>query len=61
MDSPEEPDFEAASASLKDGLRNCRAVLSGYRALLVTDPDTEPLVEEEAPRVDHAGGGAAAA
>jgi hypothetical protein len=38
---------KAATLSLKEGLRSCRAVISGYRALLSgSDPDVSH--EEEA-------------
>ena len=33
-DNPNEQNFEEASAQLDEGLRSCRAVISGYRALL---------------------------
>ena len=34
---PHESNFEDASSRLDEGLRSCRAVLSGYRALLTGD------------------------
>ena len=38
-EDPEEQNFEDESARLDEGLKSCRAVLSGYRALLSGDND----------------------
>lgn len=44
---PEDPDFDEASSKLDEGLRSCRAVLSGYRALLSQDADNDDGIEED--------------
>jgi hypothetical protein len=38
---PEESDFAKASSTLNEGLRSCRAVISGYRALLRREADND--------------------
>jgi hypothetical protein len=48
-DNPNDDDFVAASSTLNDGLKNCRAVVSGYRALLATKGNSIPKVNEEDP------------
>ena len=40
--NPNEQNFEDASAQLNEGLRSCRAVTSGYRALLSDEGREEP-------------------
>jgi len=37
MDEPGDRDFRQASSKLDEGLRSCRAVLSGYRALFASE------------------------
>ena len=44
MPSPTDPNdekFEDATSQLNEGLKSCRAVVSGYRALLVGDASNE--------------------
>jgi len=38
---PNDEKFEDASSQLSEGLKSCRAVVSGYRALLVGDAGNE--------------------
>ena len=38
---PREPDFEQANDQLNEGLKNCRAVVNNYRAMLFGDQDSE--------------------
>ena len=45
-EKPREDDFEEASNRLNDGLRNCRAVVSGYRTLLGADQPNGPAKPE---------------
>lgn len=49
-----DPDFDEASSSLNEGLRSCRAVISGYRALLAreADNDDDGLDEKESASTD---------
>jgi hypothetical protein len=49
--------FEEASTQLNEGLRSCRAVVSGYRALLLSEVSEEPgtpAFSEVRPSVDEA-------
>ena len=41
VSDPEEPDFDAASLTLNEGLRSCRAVITGYRSLLSPEADND--------------------
>lgn len=36
---PSDQDFENASSTISEGLKSCRAVLSGYRSLLSAEPN----------------------
>jgi hypothetical protein len=36
-DDPNEADFEQASSRLNEGLKICRTLVAGYRALLTTE------------------------
>jgi hypothetical protein len=40
MDEPRDREFEHASSKLDEGLKSCRAVLSGYRALFASEQRT---------------------
>jgi hypothetical protein len=45
---PPDGDFKKASSNLDQGLKSCRAVISGYRALLAGDQaSNEPGVENK--------------
>jgi hypothetical protein len=49
--------FEDASSRLNEGLKSCRAVVSGYRALLLSEVSEEPgtpAFSEVRPSVDEA-------
>jgi len=41
--NPQSVDFEEASSKLGEGLKSCRAVLSGYRALLGGSADSDEV------------------
>ena len=51
-DAEQEPEaeLEKATSSLDQGLKSCRAVISGYRTLLVgSEPAPEVTVSDENP------------
>jgi len=64
---PREPDFEQANDQLNEGLKNCRAVVNNYRAMLFGDqgaaddlPSGEPDSEDGEGGPDQPGGLASA-
>jgi hypothetical protein len=44
VDEPRDWDFEQASFKLNEGLKNCRTVLSSYRALLSSEAKGEEFI-----------------
>lgn len=46
-DDTREADLEAATTSLKQGLKSCRSVVSSYRNLLAGDQDNNAPSTEE--------------
>ncbi len=45
--APSDSDFKQASLKLNEGLKTCRAVVSGYRALLVSKQDEAVLGDKQ--------------
>ena len=48
-DAPSGSDFKQASSNLNEGLKNCQAVISGYRALLVPEKNVTVLADKQNP------------